>query len=168
MPVSASDPESIAISLRWQNARPVWGFISGVYLAGFVAWAILTIVIVVIESRTPSPFNPWMTFVPLTVIFWALYCAMIVAVFFFLPIIALRLGRKRPHHARPITLAISVSSSLVIWLAFLTLLGFPRTGQASVFFLSSVLCSILGGAIAGHRFWKLSFPPLEDPSPVFR
>lgn len=167
MPVSASDPESVAASLRWQNARPVWGFVSGVYLGGFVAWAILAIVILVIENRTLNPFGSSLRFIPFTVIFWVLYCTAVVAIFFFLPIIAIRLGRRRPHHARLITLAISVSSSLVIWMAFLTLLGFPWTGPMATFSFFSVPCSILGGAIAGQRFWKLSFPPLDDPSEVF-
>lgn len=168
MPDMASDLQSAAASFIWRNARPAWGFISGVCLAGFVAWVILTIVLVVLENRAFSPFGPWMTFVPVTVHFFILYCAMIVVVFSFLPVIALRLGRRRPEHARSITLAISMSSSLVIWLTVLTLLDFPWTGQMAVFSLASILCSILGGAIAGYRFWKLSFPPLDDPSGVFR
>jgi len=167
MSVSPSQPESVSTVLRWQNARPVRGFILGVYLGGFVAWVIMCIVIISVELLKGGS-SQWHIFIPATVALCVAYCAMIVIVFFFLPMITLRLGRRYPIWARPITLAISMLSSLIIWCTILLLLGIPPNDEVEPVLVASIVCSLVGGAVAGHYFWKKSFPPLAELSAIFQ
>ena len=167
MPVSASDPQSTSAALRWRNASPVRGFILGVYLGGFVAWIILLLVIVATEIAEGGSVGST-PFIPMTVAFAILYCTAIIVVFFFLPMVALKLGRRNPARSWQICLSISILSSVVIWSMCLFLMDVPKRDLLGPVFVASAVCSIIGGAVAGCVFWKKSFPPLADLSGVFR
>ena len=168
MPAPASDPKDISASHRWRNARPVWGFVSGVYSGGFLAWVILTPIVVVESWRYNSSDSAGLADILFTFVFGILYCTMIVVVFFLLPMLALWLGRTYPQQARQIIVTIATISSLLIWSACLYLMGLSSDPGFATFTYMSVSCSILGGAVAGNMFWRRSFPPLDHPPGIQR
>lgn len=164
MNASASQRKRNASARRSRIARPVRGFIIGVYCGGFVAWSIMALIIVTREG--PGPSAP---FIPFTLIVWIVYCTMIIVVFFFLPVLALKLGRKYPGWSRQIVLAIATLSSLAIWWCTLTyIFEVSLFGREWMLVKSSIVLSLVGGAVAGDIFWKHAFPSMEDVSRIFR
>ncbi len=165
MSVSASQRDrNAAAAARSRIARPVQGFIFGVYSGGFVAWAIMALIIVTMEG--PRQSGP---FIPFTLVVWVVYCTVIIVVFFFLPVLALKLGRKYPGRSRQIVLAIATGSSMAIWWFTLSyFFAVSHSGREGFLANISIVLSLVGGFVAGHIFWKQAFPPMADVSGIFR
>ena len=151
-----------------RGVRPYVAFAISVYYGGFFAWLLMFATIWIVAFADSGPASELPVLVVFSIIVWLAYCTIIVLVFFFIPFLVVTLGRRYPARSWPITLLTSMSSSVAIWLVFAWLMEMPLQGPDVVLTIASIVASLVGGAVAGHSFWKRIFPPLAAQSEIFR
>ncbi len=150
-----------------RGARPYIAFAFSVYYGGFYAWLLMFATLWVVAFADNLLASEIPLLVVFSVIVWLAYCTIVILAFFFIPFLVMRLGRRYPAWSWPITLLISMFSSVAIWTVIAWFLDMPLQGPDLALTLASILASVIGGAVAGHTFWKRIFPPLADRSDVF-